>query len=165
MQPLHVLAVLFALGDDEDDRRVDVNHRGGTDANFGMDVRRADIGGRHAGSPRSGPMSRADHARLPEWTTIASAIAVGVERVYRIMFCNNKNDVMRRLVRQREIANIERLRINLAIHRVAKQLAKSIAVDIGRSENGFLGILALVSIVIAPGQHIGGLRKESSRRA
>ncbi len=80
------------------------------------------------------------------------------------MFCSNKDYVMCRLVRQREIADIERLRINLAIHRVAKQLAKSIGVDIGRSKNGFLGILALMSIVIAPGQHIGGLRKEGSRR-
>ena len=110
-------------------------------------------------------MSRADHARLPKWPTIGSAVAVGVEGVYRIMFCSNKDYVMRRLVWQGEIADIERLCTYLAIDRVAKQLAKRIGVDIGRSKNGLLRILALMSVVIAPGQHIGGLRKEGSRRA
>ena len=81
------------------------------------------------------------------------------------MFCSNKDYVMRRLVRQGEIANIERLRINLAIHRMAKKLAKRIGVDIGRSKNGLLGILPLMGIVIAPGQHIGGLPKKGPHRA
>lgn len=130
-----------------------------------MEVLRTDICGRHGGRARRGPMSRADHARLPEWPTIGSAVAVGVEGVHRIMLCSNKDYVMRRLVRKGEIANIERLRINLAIHRVAKQLAKCIDVDIGRSKNSLLRILALMSVVIAPGQHIGGLRKEGSRCA
>jgi hypothetical protein len=110
-------------------------------------------------------MRGADHAGLPKRATIRSAVAVGVEGVYRIMFCSNKDYVMGRLVRQGEIGNIQRLRINLAIHRVAKQLAKRIGVDIGRSEKGLQGILALMSIVITPGQHIGGLRKNGSGRA
>ncbi len=110
-------------------------------------------------------MCRADHACLPERPTIRSAIVVGVEGVDRIVLCSNKDYVMRRLVRQREIANIERLRINLPIHRVAKQLAKRVGGDIGRGKNGLLGILALMGIVIPPGQYIGGLRTEESRRA
>jgi hypothetical protein len=165
VQPLHVVAILFALGDHEDGSRVEVNHRGGADANFRMDVRCADIGGRHGGRPRRGPMSGADHARLPEWPTIGSAVVVGVEGVYRIMFCSNKDYVMRRLVRQGEIADIERLCINLAIDRVAKQLAKRIGIDIGRSKNGLLRILALMGIVIAPGQYVGTLPKKGSRGA
>ena len=110
-------------------------------------------------------MSRADHAHLPQRRAIGPAVVVGVEGVDGIVFCSNKNYVMRRLIRQGEIADIERLRINLAIHRVAKQLAESIGVDIRRSKNGLPGVLALMRIVITPGQHIGGLRTEGTRRA
>jgi len=110
-------------------------------------------------------MSRADHARLPQRPAIGSPIVVGVEGVDRIVLCNNKHYVMRRLIRQGEIADIERLRINQAIHRVAKQLAESIGVDIRRSKNRLLGILSLMRIVISPRQHIRGLPAERARHA
>jgi hypothetical protein len=110
-------------------------------------------------------MGRADHARLPEGPTIGSAVAVCVEGVNSIVFCSNKDYVMRRLVRQGKVADIERLCINLAIDRVAKQLAKCIRVDIARTKNGLLRILALMGIVIAPGQYVGTLPKEGSRGA
>jgi hypothetical protein len=165
MQPLHVLATLFTFRDHEDGSRIDVNDRGGADANLGMDVRCAYICRRHAGRARGGPMGRADHARLPEGPTIGSAVAIGVEGVNSIVFCSNKDYVMRSLVRQGEIADIERLCINLAIDRVAKQLAKRIGIDIGRSKNGLLRILALMGIVIAPGQYVGTLPKKGSRGA
>jgi hypothetical protein len=165
MQPLHVVAIFLTFRDHEDGSRIDVNDRGGADTNLGMHVRCTYIRRGHGGRARGGPMSRADHARLPEGPTIGSAVAVGVEGVHRIMFCSNKDYVMRRLIRQGEIAHIEWLCIHLAIDRVAKQLAKRIGVDIGRSKNGLLRILALMRIVIAPGQYVGSLRKEGSRRA
>ena len=70
---------------------------------------------------------------------------------------------MRCLVWQGEITDIERLRINLAIHGVAKELAESIRVDIGGSKNGLLRILTLMRIVITPGQHIWSLRTKGAR--
>jgi hypothetical protein len=81
------------------------------------------------------------------------------------VLCRNEDYVMRRLVWQGEVADKEWLRINLAIDGLAKQLAKGVGVHICRSENGLLGILALMRIVIAPGWHIGRLCQEGSRCA
>ena len=64
-------------------------------------------------------MSRADHARLPQGRTIRAAVAVGIEGVDRIMFVGNENHVVGRAV-YGQIRDIERLRVNLAIHGTAE---------------------------------------------
>ena len=65
-------------------------------------------------------MSRAEHAGLPQGPAIGSAVAVGVKRVHGIMFCSHEKYVVRGAVRQSQIAHIQRLRIDLAIHRMAE---------------------------------------------
>ena len=122
MQPLHVVAVLFALGDTKRVSCVEVDDRGGADANLGIDVSRTrlDIRGRYGSRSGCRSMRRADHAGLPQRRTIRAAVAVGVEGVNRIMLVSNEDDVMSRSIGQGQIADIERLRVDLAVHRVAE---------------------------------------------
>jgi hypothetical protein len=70
----------------------------------------------NGGRSRRGPMSRADHAGLPQGRAIRAAVAVGIERVDRIMFVSNENNVVGRAI-YGQVGYVERLRINLAIHR------------------------------------------------
>ena len=57
-----------------------------------------------------------------------------------------------------QVRQYQRLRINVAIHRVAEQLAKAGHVDVGRCEQRFTGIQALAGVVVMIGQYGGFLR-------
>ena len=102
-------------------------------------------------------MGCADHARLPQGPAIRAAVAVGIESVDRIVLVRNKEDVVRASV-DGQVTDVERLRVHFAIHTLAEKLAKCIGVDIGRRKNGFLRVLALTGIVVAPGKNVGSLR-------
>ena len=80
------------------------------------------------------------------------------------MLVSNKNDVVSGVV-YGQVGNVERLRVYLAIHCVAEEFAERVGIYIRRSQNRFLGVLALMGIVIAPGKDIWGLRKQRSRRS
>jgi len=165
MQPLVVVAVLFALGEHKEGVVGEVDDRGRGDANLRMNVSGAtlDICIGDGRCSRRGPMSRADHAGLPQGRAIRAAVAVGIEGVDRIMFVSNENDVVGRAV-YGQIGHVQRLRIDLAIHGYTEKLAECVGVHIGRSENRLLGVLALMSVVVAPGEHVGYLRKQRSCR-
>ena len=159
MQALYVVTVLFALGDQKDGLCRGVDHRCAGDANLRIDISGTalHIGRRHRGGARGRSMGCADHARLPQRRAIRAAVAIGVKRVHGIVLIRNKEDVVRGSV-DGQVADVERLRVHLAIHTLAEKLAKCIGVDIGRRKNGFLRVLALVGIVIPPGKHVGSLR-------
>ena len=102
-------------------------------------------------------MGCADHARLPQGPAIRAAIAIRVKLIDGIVLVRNKEDVVRGSV-DGQVTDVEGLRVHLAIHTLAEKLAKCIGVDIGRRKNGFLRVLALTGIVVAPGKNVGSLR-------
>jgi len=121
VQPLEVIPTLFALGDNKERTGVEVDGRGGADANFGMDVSGSGlhICGGHRSRSGGGSMSRAEHAGLPQGRAICATVGVGVEGVDRIVLVGNKEDVVSRAV-NRQIADPEGLRINLSVYGMAE---------------------------------------------
>ena len=102
-------------------------------------------------------MRRIDHACMPQQSSVRSRIAVGVKRVNAVAFRRHINDVVRASP-DRHVRHIQRLRINIPIHSLRKQLSKSRRIHIGRSQNALAQILSRPSNIIV-------LRKDTRKPA
>ena len=83
------------------------------------------------------------------------------------MFGGDEDHVVRAFVGDRHVRHIERLGIDLSINRVKEQSAEAVAVDVGRSERGFVKVLTSARVVIVVSQHIdlsGSLGRQSARQ-
>ena len=64
------------------------------------------------------------------------------------MLCSNENGVMGALASDRNVWNIERLRVNPAVNWVRKQFAEGGLIHIGGCQNRFGGVRAGASIIV-----------------
>src|SRR4029077_17090632 len=55
---------------------------------------------------------------------VVASVALGIERIHAIVLGCDKDDVVLTLARYREIRHQQRFRINIAVHRLRKQLAE-----------------------------------------
>src|ERR1043165_733567 len=91
---------------------------------------------------------------MPKESAVRSGVTVRVKRINTVMQGCHKDDVMRPLPWNREGRNVKWLGIDLTIDRVGKNLAKAIHVHVGRSEDGFVGVLPGPRKIIVICQHI-----------
>src|SRR5690242_2577837 len=109
-----------------------INYRGAGDADLGYQIGAIRIVGGlkiHRGLARRGTMSGIDHANMPELRS-----GVGIESVDAVAFRRHVNNVMRPS-RNRDTGHVERLSVNVPVHRHAENLAECGGIYIGWSED------------------------------
>ena len=74
---------------------------------------------------------------MPERLGVGSRTAVGIERIYRVVFGTDVNDVVSAQSGNALGCQIKRLGVNLAIDRQVKQKAKPSRVDVRGVKNRF----------------------------
>ena len=153
VQTMHVLSAsgrLLGLGLNEkrtgcgvDDGRAcdpDLRH----EVAFFSGVRRG-----HGGHARS----RVDETHLPERRGVRTGIVIGVEGIDTVMLRGDKGHVMRPFSRNGDVRHIKRLRINVAIDSVRKQLAERVCVNVGQVQGRLICVLARPCDIVTVGQH------------
>ena len=70
------------------------------------------------------------------------------------MFGGDKQDVMGSLAGNVHARDIQRLRIDVTINAVSKELAEGVGIDVGGSQQRFVQVLAGAGIIVVVGQHI-----------
>ena len=106
----------LGLGGDVENSGARINCRRSGDADLGSDVGRSHIRAGH-GSGSHGGIEEAD---LPEWRL--ARIRIRIERVNAVVFGGDVNYIVRAGARNRYVGNVERLRLNVAVHRAGKSL-------------------------------------------
>ena len=119
-------------------------------ADFGHDVGRADIVVGYRGDTRG----RVDEADPPERRRIGTAGIIRVEGIDAVMLRRQEDHIVRALVWDRNVRQIERLGVNITIHKLGKQFTESVCVDSCWSEHGLISVQSGPRIVIVIGQHI-----------
>ena len=106
----------------------------------------------------TGGLIGSQRAHLPELRA-----RVGVEGKRASVFGHDDQHVMR-LPRNRKAAHVERLPVDLAVHRKLAKQAKGVEVDVLRGKHGFRGVpsVACVVIVIRGHIHAGGCDQRES---
>ena len=61
---------------------------------------------------------------MPKRSGVVAGVIVGLERVHAVVLGHHVDDVVDALSRNRDPGQIERLSVDVAIHRVGKQLAE-----------------------------------------
>ena len=95
---------------------------------------------------------------FPEQPAVCITVAVRVERIDRIMHGGDEEHIAHAFAGNGQVRQDQRLRINVAIHRVAEQLAEAGHVDVGGRQQRFPGIQALAGVVVVVGQDGSFLR-------
>src|SRR5581483_3626826 len=144
---------LPGLGDQIHRSGSDIDDRCSGDADLRQDVGGADIIRARRGDASAG----VDEASLPKRHGVAPRIAVGVESIDAVVFGNDKDHVVNALVGYGDVRNIERLRINVAVHGVREKLAEAVGVDVTGRQGGFVRVRphARTVVVIRPDVHLG----------
>ena len=97
-------------------------------------------------------MIRRGHGRskidVPKKAVVRAVVAFGVEGVDGIMLGGDENEIVRALARNRDSGNNKGLAIDLAVHWINEPQAEVGAVDVGKSEDGFVRVLASASEVV-----------------
>ena len=113
-------------------------------------------GARHVGGPRR-PHARRREVPLPVHSSVVSVI-----RIERVVDRGDIDHVARR-VGDGEIADDQRLRVDMVIHRHAEQRAKLLHVDVARGQRRLVGVPTGSRVVIVLGQHGYRLRIRRAR--
>jgi len=79
---------------------------------------------------------------------LAPSIRVCVEGINAVVLRSDENDVMGALASDRNVWNIERLRVNPAVNRVRKQLAEGGLIYVGGCQNRFGAVCAGASVIV-----------------
>ncbi len=110
------------------------------------DRRRHDAGG--------GSMCRVNQVRLPQGARVRSRIVVCVERVHAVSFCGHKKHVVRAFARDRNVGQIQGLRVDISGHWLREELAEGTHGDVLGRENRFIRIRAAAGIVVMVRGHV-----------
>src|SRR5260370_39511750 len=107
-----MLALASAAGALEPCQIPPVDDRRACDANFGVDVSVVDEGGGN----RANALPGIDETRVPKRR---GALPIGVEGVNTVMLGSDVNDVVNAaLMREGDLRNVKRLRVDVAVDRV-----------------------------------------------
>ena len=80
--------------------------------------------------------------------------AVGIKGVNAVVFRGDENDVMHAALRHGEILHVERLSIDLAVHRIAEDFAKGPRIHVRRGQDCLLQVLTGVLVVVMTSQNV-----------
>src|SRR5262249_32669838 len=130
MQALEVAAVFFRLTDHVHRVRTGVDRGRSCNADLGIDVGSAQITVRYRGCTGSRSVSGVQQGNFPKRIRVRAAVAVGIKGVDAVVLCSHKNDVVRALSRDRDVGDVERLRVNLSVDRLREKLAKVGGIDV-----------------------------------
>ena len=92
-------------------------------------------------------------ADLPKRRSVHSGAGIGVESVDGIMCGGDEDYVVDALARDRDRGQVERLRVDLPVHRMGEELAELDWRDIRRRQDRFLKILSGSCEIVAIGGH------------
>jgi hypothetical protein len=127
-----------------------VDDRSAGDADLRGDLVAANIRGQDDVDVGAG----VDEARVPDG--VGGTQAVGVEGVDAIVLRGDEYEVMDALARNIDASHVQRLGIDLPVHRVGVQLAERGRGDVGRREGGLGQVLTRPRHVVVIRQDVGG---------
>ena len=142
-----------------------VNDRSAGDPNLRNQVGAADV---RAAADRGGAggcaVRRVNQAGLPQRARVRSRIVVSVKRVHAVAFCGYENNVVRPFARDRYIGQIQRLRVDVSVHRLREELAEGTHGHVLRRQHRLIRIRAAAGVVVVVRRHVHLRCGEGCRR-
>ena len=81
-------------------------------------------------------------------------MTVGVKSENAVVLGRHKKDVVVEAVRHEQVADIKRLRVNIAIDTNTKELAKGVNRNVGWRQNDLVRLDTALSIIVMPGKDV-----------
>src|SRR5579885_2192431 len=94
-----------------------------------------------------------DETVMPERRGVPSGTGIRVECVDAIVLGGHENNIVDALTRNTHQGHVERLSIDLPVHRAREDLAEPGRIHVGKSQDGFLQVLPGTGEVIVIGGH------------
>lgn len=94
-------------------------------------------------------MGRIDQAGLPQRRRVHSGVVVRIEGVNAVVLRGHVHYIVRAQAGDVHVGDVQRLGINIAVHRLRKQLAELTYVDVARGENRLAQVLPIAHVVVA----------------
>src|SRR5205807_9613045 len=123
-----------------------IDHRRSRDSDL-----RVDVAGFSGVTGGYGGDARPEEALLP---VLDTRPCIGVKSEDTVVLGGYENNIVR-AARYREVRDVERLGIDLAVHGAREQLAEGRRSHVGRSQYGFIRILTGPEVVVAMREHSG----------
>ncbi len=148
-------------------RRVD--DRGACNTHLRNQVGFAHVAGRHRCCCCSGgnAMCGIQQRYLPQGLAVGPEVAVGVERIHAVVLGGYEHHIvfgarLRSARAHRNVRHVQRLRDDVAVHNVVKQLAEIVGVHVGGSEDCLARVRARARSVVVLRGHV--LRRSAARK-
>src|SRR5258708_8761846 len=146
MQPLEVTGRFLGLRDDVERAGCGVHHGSSRDSDYGVDV---------AGFTGIGRRNRRDacpeEALLP---VLDARVCIGVTSIDTVVHVGDQHDIVR-AGRYREVRNVERLAVDLAVHGACEQLAEGRTGHRAGRQGNLLAVLSGPLRVVALRENTG----------
>jgi len=146
MQTLDERTVFIGPCDDVERAACRINNRRASNPNLRRHVAAGDV----TRSKSINSFAGIDKADLPQRRGISALIIVGVKGVHAVMLRGNVDNIVNALVGYRDVGEIERLGVSVAIDYVREQLSEQTWINVAGSKNCFPDVLPGAKIVIVP---------------